>query len=223
VSEAASEWFTAIQKGQLDAMDAMLAADPSLASARDPNGLSAVTWACYARQSGALARLLAAHPPLDLFESVCAGQDDIALAWIARDGALVRAWSADGFTPLHYAAFFDRPALAEKLLAFGAAPAVAARNASAVQPLHSAAAAGATPIARMLLEYGADPDARQAGGFTALMSAAQQGRDELVALLLHHGADPELRADDGRAAADLADVKGHHALAARLRGAADPA
>ncbi len=223
MSEATSEWFTAIQKGRLDTIEAMLAADASLASARDPNGLSSVTWACYARQPAALTRLLAAHPPLDVFESVCAGQDDIALAWIARDASLVRAWSVDGFTPLHYAAFFDRPALAEKLLAFGAVPGVAARNASAVQPLHSAAAAGATPIARMLLEYGADPDAKQAGGFTALMSAAQQGLDDLVQLLLHHGADPEVRADDGRAAADLADVKGHHALAARLRGAGDPA
>lgn len=218
MSEAASEWFTAIQKGRLETLDAMLAADASLAAARDPGGLSSVTWACYARQDAVLARLLAAHPPLDLFESVSAGQDDIALAWLARDAALVQAWSPDGFTPLHLAAFFGRTALAEKLLSLGAAAGLPARNPSGVTPLHSAAAANAAEIARMLLEYHADPDAKQAGGYTALMAAAQHDRVPLVELLLRHGADVNVRADDGRAAADFADEKGHHALAARLRG-----
>ena len=47
-----------------------LAAEPALLGARDANGISSVMWTCYARQAGVRARLLAAHPELDVFEQM---------------------------------------------------------------------------------------------------------------------------------------------------------
>jgi ankyrin repeat protein len=217
MSGSHAEWFAALRQGDLAAIDRWLAADPALVRARHESGISSVMWACYCRQWPAVARLLAAAPGLDVFEAVAAGDEAGAGALLDLDSALALAWSEDGFTALHLAAFFSRPALARRLAAMGADAAAVARNDSRVQPLHSAAAAGDRAIAGLLLEHGADPDARQARGFTPLMAAAQLGNEELVTLLLGRGADPGLCSEDGRAAADFADERGHHALAARLR------
>ena len=56
----------------------------------------------------------------------------------------------------------------------------------------------------MLLREGANPDAQQAGGFTALHAAAQHNNPEMIQALLDSGADISLRADDGKTAADMA-------------------
>lgn len=216
--DALAGLFAAVRAGDADAVAAAVRARPDLLAARDARGLSPVMWACYARQGGALAALLAAGAPLDAFEAAAAGDLARLEAHLVADPGAAQAWSADGFTALHLAAFFAHAPLAARLLAAGADARAAARNDSRVTPLHSAAAAGATAIVGALLAAGADPDARQAGGYTALMAAAQQGRDELAAVLLAHGADRDARAADGRAAADFADQERHHALAARLRG-----
>ncbi len=218
MSDALQEWFAAVKAGDLAAVERRLAADPSLASARDADGLSSVMWACYARQERVRERLLAGRPALDLFEASAAGDADVVRRLLAQDASAARSWSPDGFTALHLAAFFGHAAIAEALLDAGADPVGPARNAMHVAPLHSAAAAGANDVARTLLARGANPNARQTQGFTALMSAAQQGNAALVEMLLADGADPASRCDDGRAAADFADQQGHHGLAARLRG-----
>jgi uncharacterized protein len=223
MSDAVGALFDAVRRGDEADVRSRLAADPMLAVARNEQGFSAVMWACYAHQAGALAALLAAGPVLDVFEAVAAGAAEMADARLAAEPALATAWSGDGFTALHLAAYFSRPALADRLLALGADAAAVARNDSRVQPLHGAAASGDVAIARALLEHGADPDARQARGFTALMAAAQQGNEALARLLLERGADPGATADDGRAAADFADERNHHALAALLRGASSGA
>jgi ankyrin repeat protein len=85
-----------------------------------------------------------------------------------------------------------------------------------VRPLHSAAATRDAESARLLLEAGADPDARQAGGFTALQAAAHHDDDALAGLLLHHGADRGLRNDDGADAEALARANGSVSVLALL-------
>ncbi|HTR98041.1 MAG TPA: ankyrin repeat domain-containing protein, partial [Candidatus Acidoferrales bacterium] len=145
-----------------------------------------------------------------------AGEEPRALALLERDASLAHAWSADGFTALHLAAFFDRPALAARLLALHADPRAEARNATRVAPLHSAAASRSLATVRALIAAGADVNARQSGGFTALMSAAQAGDAALAEALLAAGADPSLATDDGRTAASLARAAGHAGLAAKL-------
>jgi len=214
--EVPGDWFDDIRRGTLARIDARLREQPALAAARDPAGISAVTWACYARQAEALRALLAAKPSLDVFEAVAAGDEAQAFALLAADPSLARAWSPDGFTALHLAAFFDRPELAARLLALGADACAEARNPTRVAPLHSAATSRSMVIVRALLAAGAAVDVRQAQGFTALMSAAGNGDGALVEALIAQGADASIAADDGRTAADIARARGHEALAERL-------
>ena len=118
----------------------------------------------------------------DLLEAAALGELD-GLA-----GGDVGTRSADGFTPLHYAAFFGGSAAVAALLARGADPDAVAENAMRVTPLHSAAAAGDRESVRLLLDAGADPNAEQQGGFVPLDSALQRGDEEMAELLRAHGA-----------------------------------
>ena len=208
--------ITLLKAGDAAGALALLAARPEAARERDASGVSPLMWAYYMRQTEAAEAIRAALPELDVFEAVAAGDGARVAALLAADPSLARARSGDGFTALHFAAFFARPELASALLAAGAEPAAVADNPMRVQPLHSAAAARSVETCRVLLEFGAPPDAAQHQGWTALMSAAQHGLEPLVDLLLAHGARLDMRAEDGRTAADLAAAAGHHALAARL-------
>jgi ankyrin repeat protein len=85
-----------------------------------------------------------------------------------------------------------------------------------VRPLHSAAAARDAASAELLLAAGADPDAVQAGGFTALHAAAQHDDADLAAALLRAGADPAVRDEQGADAAAMARAKESVAVLALL-------
>jgi ankyrin repeat protein len=163
------------------------------------------------------AELLAGATELDVFEAAALDRVDRLKTLLADDGELARAVSADGFTPLHLAAFFAAPRAAQILVERGAEIDAIADNPMRVTPLHSAAAARQIEIARLLLEHGADPNARQHGGFAPIHAAAQNGDAELVELLLERGADPALRTEGGRDAADFAAEAGQDELAMRLR------
>lgn len=182
--------------------------------------MSELLAAVYRGDQARVDELLAQGPELDIFEAAAVGRADRVEQVLDADPGRVSAWTEDGFTPLHLAAFFRRPETARLLVERGALIDVVARNEQLqVTPLQSAAAAREEETAALLLERGADPNARQRGGFTALHAAAQHGDAPFVALLLAHGADPALAADDGRTAADFARDGGHRELAAHLSGA----
>jgi uncharacterized protein len=161
-------------------------------------------------------RLLAERAAVDVFEAAAFGRVDRLQELLDAAPERAKAFSPDGFTALHFAAFFAQPEAAALLLARGADAGVRARNAMAVEPLHSAAAADQTEIARMLLDAGADPNAAQEGGFVPLHAAAQNGNAELAELLLERGADRGRATDDGRTAAGIAREAGHGELADSL-------
>ena len=209
--------FDAIRSGDVERVRALVAADRRLASARDDDGVSALLQARYHGRLDLVEALREAGTELDVFETAALGDTKRLRELLDADPELVGAWSSDGFTPLHLAAFFGHEEGARLLLERGADPAAVARNAMAVEPLHSAAAARQVGIAQALLEAGADPNARQQGGFVPLHAAGQNGDVELTRLLLEHGADPAARTDDGRTAADFAADSGHVELAESLR------
>jgi ankyrin repeat protein len=179
-------------------------------------GVSPPMQALYEGDREGAERLLAERDPIDVFEAAAFGRVERLRELVEADPGLVRAFSPDGFTALHFAAFFRQPDAARTLLQRGADPSVRARNAMAVEPLHSAAAADQTEAVRMLLDAGADPNATQEGGFVPLHAAAQNGNAELAELLLERGADRTLATADGRTAAAIAREAGHATLADSL-------
>jgi ankyrin repeat protein len=188
-----------------------------LASARDENGVSLLMQAAYQRRHEIVEMLRSRKKALDVFEAAALGDESGLGELLAKGPSSVHAWSPDGFTALHFAAFFRQPACAKLLVANSADVGAVARNPMAVTPLHSAAASREIQIVRLLLEKGAEVDARQHGGFTALHAAAMHGDEALAQLLLSYGADPTRKADNGSDASSLAREKGHETLAGTLR------
>jgi ankyrin repeat protein len=201
-----------VQAGDVEKLRNLLHEDPSLASSKDAAGVSALMHAYYRRQLDAADLLLSANPDLDIFEATAAGKADKASAILQRDSNAAKSWSADGFTALHFAAFFNRPEIARDLIRHGADVAAVAKNPVKVMPLHSAAAAHSGEIVRLLVENGAPLNVPQEGGWVPLHEAAQIGDEEMVKILLQHGADSQLRSNDGRTAAEMAKAKGHEEI-----------
>lgn len=215
-----NELCEAIEQGDARRALALLEQRPELASQRDEQGLSPLLLALYQGQEDVAQAIHAAQPELDVHEAAAIGDVERLRTVLREDPARVSAWSADGFTPLHYAAFFGRPEAAQLLIEFRADIEAPARNeqfALHARPLHSAAAARQLEVAALLLDAGADPNATQHGGYTPLLEAAQQGNAELAELLLRKGADASVQLEDGRSAELLAREAGAADLGRRLR------
>jgi uncharacterized protein len=193
----------------------LLAADPSLATA-DGTG-SPVLTALYRGRAEPLAALLTAQPQVTAFEAVALGIDQLVAAFLADEPELVTAYTPDGFTLLHMAAYFGHVTVATLLLDSGADVGAVSQDDAEGTPLHAAVAGRHHGMAWLLLARGAPVNAQQVGGFTALHVAARFGDHPIVQLLIVNGADPWRPADNGKTAADIAYEFGHDAEAAYLR------
>lgn len=198
--------FDAISKGDVATVRAILADDPSRASARNQDGVSAILHAKYHRQETALQGLLSVKPGLDVFEAAALGDVERLTALLDEDPTRAGAFSPDGFTALHLAAFFAQRATAALLLERGTDPRAVSRNAMKVEPLHSAVASTRCDVVALLLTHGAHPDPRQQGGYTALHAAVKRADFEMVGLLLDHAADVRVKTDEGKTALDFANA-----------------
>ena len=182
--------FEAISAGDAAKVRELVEGDATLAGCRNPEGISARMLALYRGDVEMLEALVDAGPELDVFEAAGLGVEERLDELLSHDPALLDARAADGFTPLHFAAFFGHPGAARILVERGAAVNAVAANPMQVQPLHSAAAANSDEIVELLLEHGGDPNAKQASGHTPLDAARQNGNEELAQLLIRHGATP---------------------------------
>jgi ankyrin repeat protein len=202
-----NELFVAIASGDAETVRALLAEDPSLASARDGSGLPAVLLALFNRQREVADVLLAAEPELGILEAAATGRADRLRDLLDADPGARQARTPEGFTPLGLAAFLGGPAAVQVLLDHGADADDDADNQFGVRPVHAAAAAHDHETMRLLLEAGADPNLRQQGGFTPLHEAAHTDDVDMARLLLANGADPSLTTDDGRDVASIAGTR----------------
>jgi ankyrin repeat protein len=215
-----STLIEAIEAGEEQRALAILSEHPEEADARTDKGMSALLLALYRGQAPVAEAIRDARDEIDVFEAAALGQAETLRRLVRDSGARVSEWSPDGFTALHYAAFFGHLEATTVLVEAGADIEARARNqqfAADARPLHSAAAAGEIDICALLLDAGADVNAQQHGGFTPLLEAAQQGDAALAALLLRRGADPSITLSDGRSAADLAAEARNEKLAKELR------
>lgn len=211
--------IAAVQSGNVDQLKELLARDRSLAAARDASGVSALTHALYRQRKDIVDLLRGTGLEFDVFEAASVGRSDLVDEMVSQHPRLAFARSGDGFTPLHFAAFFGQESVARVLLEHHADAGAVADNPMQVMPLHSAAAGRNLAIARALLEHGAPVNARQQKGWTALHAAAQHGDQAMVELLLKYGAHPNAKNDDGLTPDQVAHEKGHLEIAERLRAA----
>jgi hypothetical protein len=84
--------FAAVRTGDLQALAELLIANPSLAAARDANGVSLRLQACYQHKSDMLEMLRDAAPPLDIFEAAALpGAAERGAELLAADPGLANA------------------------------------------------------------------------------------------------------------------------------------
>ena len=144
--------FAAIEAGDVARVRAMVDDDPSLASARDAEGVSALMRARYRLDRGMIEALQSRVTQMDLFESAAAGDLDRLTELLAYDPASIDGRSADGFTALHFAAFFGRPDAARLLVNHAADVDARGTGWMIGTPLHSAASGSHAEVVGVLLE-----------------------------------------------------------------------
>jgi ankyrin repeat protein len=209
-----SDLFTAIKAGEFERVKALLSADRTLVDARRSTGESAILTAVYNSRKEIANLLVARGATLTLFEACAAGEFD-RVERLVEGGAAVNAYSHDGWTPLHLAAFFGHSQVTELLLAHAADVYARSRNANGNTPLHAALAANQKMAAALLIGRGADVNAADAAGWRPLHLAAANNNLDTMKALIAQGAD--ISATNAEGLTPLAFArKGNHNEAAAL-------
>ena len=197
-----------ITNGDLEALDAVLKQNPSLAKKPTSHNVSPLMLSCYFKKPEVTEFLLQYVDEVNLFEAVAAGKYDVVLNLIRKYPEAINYYAEDGFTPLGLACYFGQYEIARHLVIQDADINMASINGFNIFTIHSAAAGEHTDIAELLIECGADVNVKQAAGVTPLHSAAQNGNVDMLILLLESGADTSIRMDGGKRACDLAREQG---------------
>lgn len=210
--------FDAIESGSASRVKRFLTLHPEAIAERNDEGQSPLMAALYAGEPAVVQALLDRGAAPSHFEAAALGDVELLARQLRRSRKRATAYSKDGFTALHYAAFFGHPEAVRLLLDHGADIEAESRNRKLplARPLH-VAVAGRRPleVATVLLDAGADPNSTQAGGWTALHSAALHGNLPLVQLLLAKGALAWIEAYDMTRPLDFA-IERRHAEVVRL-------
>jgi ankyrin repeat protein len=142
----------------------------------------------------------------DLFKAIQSGDHARVEEILAQELQLVDAVDENGLSAVLTAVYYNRPAIAARLVERGAhlnifesavtgdiarlrqfvedePGLVNATQEQDITPLHEAAQNGHLALVTLLLEYGADRLAKTTGGLTAADLARQPGHDEVVNLL----------------------------------------
>src|SRR4029453_10287945 len=122
--------------------------------------------------------LVARGAALSLFEACAAGE--IERVERTLNASTINAYSADGWTPLHLAAFFGHPKITEMLLAQHADVTARSRNANGNTPLHAALAGNHKLVAGLLIGRGGDVNATDAAGWRPLHLAAANNNIDAI-------------------------------------------
>ena len=184
-----SDLFAAIKAGEFERVKAMVSADPALVDAPQQHGRQRHPNRCLQPPEGNCEPAGRARRDADAVRSVRRRRIRSRRAAARRRAPAVNAYSDDGWTPLHLAAFFGHPKIAELLLAHGADVTARSRNANGNTPLHAALAANQKMVAGLLIGGGADVNAADADGWRPLHLAAANNNLEAMKALIAQGAD----------------------------------
>ena len=201
----------------------MVSADPTLIDARSGTGDSAILTAVYHRQKEIVNLLVARGANLTLFEACAAGEIERVerLLHESASGAAgatgINDYSADGWTPLHLAAFFGHAKIVELLIAHAADVLARSRGANGNTPLHAALAGNHKFVAGVLIGHGADVNAPDAQGWRPLHLADANNNMDAITALIAQGAEVQAPNGEAQTALSLATEKNHREAAALLR------
>jgi uncharacterized protein len=169
--------------GDLTRIQTLLAEHPGLAVRRLPTGESPLMAALYRGHDAVVNALVELGVEVDVFAAAATGRLRELTTSLAQPDA-VNAYSYDGWTPLHLAAFFGQLDAVRVLLAAGADVHAVSRNSLENTPLHAATAGRHSDVALALFEAGADPQVPDAGGYSATTIASE---NSLVAVTTAFG------------------------------------
>jgi ankyrin repeat protein len=158
--------YEAATVGDLERLEALLKADPVLASSFDEGGTTALHLAAFFGQLGAAQTLLDHGAPISIMSRVESPH-------IPKN------------TPLHAALAGRAHAVAELLIERGAD--VTAIDSAGLAPIHHAAFGGSMAMTEKLLKLGVEVNPRDKRGFTPYGQAVARGHQECADLLRQHG------------------------------------
>jgi ankyrin repeat protein len=213
-------FFEAIRAGDLAAVESLVGADASLASARTDAGVSGVLTAVYMGRNEIRDFLIASGAVLELPEAAALGNLARVRELIEKNNAQASSFSPDGFPVVALAAFLGHLEVVQYLAAHSADVNAAATNGSGYNSLTGAVTSGHAAVVQWLLEHGANANYRYSAGYSPLLTAAANGRLDIAKLLLAHGADPHATTSEGKSALDLAKERNHPEVAALFQARA---
>jgi 26S proteasome non-ATPase regulatory subunit 10 len=206
------EIHAAARDGALAKIEALLNANPKLATTLDDDGRLPIHWAV-SYNHAPIVELLTQRKDFDpdvpdslgwtpLMMASSRKVGDAVVALLLARGADADATNAAHQSALHFAASRGNLDVARALVGAGASARVKDRRGQ--YALHRAAAAGSVPVMRLLVERKSPLDAKDADGLTALHHALAEGHGDAAVVLLKSGADSGKRDGEGRLPIDMA-------------------
>jgi ankyrin repeat protein len=216
-TSSSAAFIDAIKAGEFERVKAMVTAEPTLIDARSRSGDSAILTAVYHHQKEIVNLLVSRGATLSIFEACAAGELERVERLLIEKAGGVNDYSADGWTPLHLAAFFGHAKIVELLLAHDADVTARSRGANGNTPLHAALAGNHKFVAGLLIGHGADVNATDAQGWRPLHLAAANNNMDAIKSLIAQGADVHAANGEAKTPLSLATEKNYREAAALLR------
>ncbi len=213
------ELLAAVRAKDAASVKALLEQDPKLIRAWSEGGDTPVLLSVYYGAQDVTRLLLEHNANLSYFEAAAVGELPRLRQLRAAQPDLLNAYSHDGWTALHLAAFFGHREVADYLLNQGADPNLRSKNRMGNLPLHSALAGRRYDIAHLLIGRNTLVTTADAAGWTPLHHAAYTGHEPIVEALLARGASARAQNEKGQTPAQIAEEQGNGGLAERLRSA----